>query len=86
MEDTVGKMKDELVKLNPTLKAEIEYRAATLFGNIEGEDLNLPEGYCYSKSNESITNEQGKGIFYEYDPARFITQPRCWLFRIFFGD
>lgn len=89
MENTVEKMKDELTKLNPTLKSETEHRAKTILGNIKGEDLNLPEGYYYSQTNESITNEQGnEGFFYEYDPDRFVTQPKtkCWLVRVLFGD
>lgn len=79
----IKKMKEELVRLNPTVKFDVLDTTVSpiniIYANVSGESLKLPNGYFYN--GDSISNKGNtEGGFYEnftyrFDTAHFENRP-----------
>lgn len=80
----IAKMREELIRLNPGAKLDVrDYTVSpviTIYGNVLGASLNLPEGYYYNEKN-GITNKHNteSGVYesftYQFDTAHFEERP-----------
>ena len=79
----IAKMKEELIRLNPTVKFDVLDTTVSpiniIYANVSGESLKLPNGYYYngdSISNKGNTeNTLYENFLYRFDTAHFENKP-----------
>ena len=79
----IAKMKEELIRLNPTVKFDVLDTTVSpiniIYANVSGESLKLPNGYYYN--GDSITdkgnteNSLYESFLYRFDTSHFESKP-----------
>ena len=79
----IKKMKEELVRLNPTVKFDVLDTTVSptniIYANVSGESLKLPNGYYYNGDTITDKGNTESGIYenflYRFDTAHFDAKP-----------